>query len=121
MGFADAVSSGFARYASFSGRARRSEYWWFYLFTFLVYVAATVIDAIIGVPATAAIAVLALFIPTLAVSVRRLHDTGRSGWWFLIGLVPLVGGIVLLVFFVQDGTPGANQYGPSPKETAFAT
>jgi uncharacterized membrane protein YhaH (DUF805 family) len=61
---------------------------------------------------------LAIILPGLAVAARRLHDTGRSAWWLLIGLVPLVGPIVLLVFFVQDSQPGSNQYGPNPKESA---
>ena len=120
MGFADAIKSVFAQYAGFSGRARRSEYWWFFLFYFIASIVASVIDALLGVPIATIVLVLGLIVPTLAVSVRRLHDTGRSGWWILIGLVPLVGFIVLIVFHVQDSQPGTNQYGPSPKETAFA-
>ena len=120
MGFGDAVKSALGQYAGFSGRARRSEYWWFYLFAVLVYAVAAGIDAVIGVTAVIIIATLGLIIPTLAVTVRRLHDTSRSGWWILIGFVPLIGAIVLFVFEVLDSTPGTNEYGPSPKEAAFA-
>jgi uncharacterized membrane protein YhaH (DUF805 family) len=114
------VKSVFNQYAGFSGRARRSEYWWFYLFTIIAYVVAAIVDAVIGVPAASGILFLGLIIPTLAVSVRRLHDTGRSGFWLFIGLIPLVGAIILLVFTVQDSQPGTNEYGPLPKENAFA-
>jgi len=106
------------QYAGFSGRARRSEYWWFALASFLASVVASIIDTAIGVSILEWILTLALLVPSLAVAVRRLHDTGRSGWWLLIGLIPLVGAIVLLVFFCQDSRPGTNQYGPSPKYQA---
>jgi uncharacterized membrane protein YhaH (DUF805 family) len=76
---------------------------------------ASQIDAAIGTQFVSIVLALALFLPGLGVSIRRLHDTGRSGWWLLIGLVPLVGLIVLIVFFVQDSQPAANAYGPSPK------
>ena len=115
MGMGEAVSSVFSKYATFSGRARRSEYWWFYLAYFLVAVVATIIDGILGVTILEVILVLAVLIPGLAVSVRRLHDVGRSGWWLLIGLIPLVGAIVLLVFACQDSQAGPNRWGPSPK------
>jgi len=113
------------RYAVFSGRSQRSEYWYFLLFYLLVYVAFLFVDALIGMYSkTAGIGLLsgvfslAMMIPSLAVSVRRLHDTGRSGWWVLIGLVPLIGAIVLLVFFAQDGEAGTNEYGENPKAGA---
>ena len=80
MTFGNAVRSAFHQYAGFTGRARRSEYWYFALFTVLVYVAASVVDAVLGIPVLTLLTVLALLVPTLAVSVRRLHDTGRSGW-----------------------------------------
>lgn len=116
MGFGQAVQSVLGQYAGFSGRARRAEYWWFTLFAVLVTVVAVVIDMVLGTyPAVYAIAVLALLLPSLAVTVRRLHDTDRSGWWLLIALVPLVGGITLLVFDLIEGTPGPNRFGPSPK------
>jgi uncharacterized membrane protein YhaH (DUF805 family) len=105
-------------------RGRRSEYWWFLLFTVLVGLAAAILDNGLGTTlgsdgSTGVIGIivnLALLLPTLAVAVRRLHDTDRSGWWLLIGLVPIVGAIVLLVFFVSDSTPGTNRFGANPKE-----
>ena len=115
MSFPDAVRTALSKYATFSGRARRSEYWWFTLFTVIVYVATSIIDAVIGKEVVTLLASLAFLLPALAVTVRRLHDTSRSGWWILIGIVPLVGAIVLLVFEVQDSHPGTNAYGPSPK------
>lgn len=120
MSFQDAVRICLKKYADFSGRARRSEYWWFFLFTVLIAAVASVIDAIVGTRTSSgtglvqAIVQLAVLIPSLAVGVRRLHDTGRSGWWLLIGLVPLAGWVVLLIFFVQDSR-AENQYGTSPK------
>ena len=106
----------FERYALFEGRAGRAEYWWFFLANFLIglviQVLAGVSDALVIL---SLIYSLALLIPGLAVAVRRLHDTNKSGWWILIALVPLVGIIVLIVFLATDGDPGANQYGnPDP-------
>ena len=115
MGMGEAVSSVLSKYATFSGRARRSEYWWFYLAFILVYVVAAIIDTVGGVPIATPIVFVAALIPTLAVGVRRLHDVGQSGWWLLIGLIPMVGAIVLLVFACQDSQPGPNRWGPSPK------
>lgn len=126
MGFKEAVRSVLSQYATFSGRARRSEYWYFVLFTLLTAIAASIvggiIGGIIGDAATAGVigmacyylCCLALLLPGLAVSVRRLHDTGRSGWWLLISFVPLVGGIAILIFTLTDSKPD-NQYGPNPK------
>ena len=115
MGFADAISSGFNKYAQFSGRARPSEYWWWVLFVILLqtvlYTVFLAVDAGGLVSALIGVAFLALVIPSLAVFVRRLHDTGRSGWWWFLGLIPLIGPIVLIVFLVQPGDPGANEYG----------
>ncbi len=118
MSFADAVRSVLSKYVTFSGRARRSEYWWFVLFTAIVYIVAGIIDAAAGTQVIGLLVGLALLLPSLAVGVRRLHDTGRSGWWILIALIPLIGAIVLLVFSVQDSQPGSNNYGPSPKGEA---
>jgi uncharacterized membrane protein YhaH (DUF805 family) len=115
MNFGQAVRSALNQYVGFKGRARRSEYWWFTLFTLLVEVVALIFDAVAGTSFIAIIVELALLLPSLAVSVRRLHDTDRSGWWLLIGLIPLVGLIVLLVFFCQDSNQGVNHYGDSPK------
>jgi uncharacterized membrane protein YhaH (DUF805 family) len=113
------------KYAEFAGRARRKEYWNFVLFNFLITIGLGIVDAILGtgsagkgVGILGAIYGLGVLIPSLAVSVRRLHDIGRSGWWLLIGLVPLVGLIVLLVFAVQDSQEGSNAYGPNPKAAA---
>ena len=110
------------KYLVFEGRARRKEYWFFVLFNIIIAMILAIIDGTIGTlnPETgvgllSGIYSLAVLIPTFAVAIRRLHDTDRSGWWLLIGLVPLLGGLVLLVFFVLDGTPGTNQFGPSPK------
>lgn len=104
------------KYAEFSGRARRKEYWMFFLFYFLIAIAIGIIEAIIHTGGVlGAIYALAMLIPGLAVTVRRLHDTGRSGWWILIGLIPVIGTIVLLVFMVLDSQPGDNEYGPNPK------
>ena len=111
------------KYAVFSGRARRKEYWFFVLFNIIISIVLAVIDGVTGSFSPEAgmgllggIYTLALLIRGIAVSVRRLHDTERSGWWLLIALVPLIGAIVLLVFMVQDSKPGQNQYGPNPKE-----
>jgi uncharacterized membrane protein YhaH (DUF805 family) len=108
------------RYAEFGGRSRRSEFWFFVLFSAIVRTIANVIDAILhignantGGPVSALV-FLALLVPSLAVSVRRLHDTGRSGWWLLIALIPLVGIILLIVWWTQESHPD-NQYGPNPK------
>ena len=123
MGFAEAVRTVLSKYVVFSGRARRSEFWWFALFSFLVSLVAAILDAALGTDfgdgASSSglfqvIATLALFLPGLAVAIRRLHDTSRVGWWYLIGLIPFIGWIVLLVFFVLD-SHGDNKYGPSPK------
>ena len=103
-------------YANFKGRARRKEYWMFVLFNFLFACAAVIVDFIVGtLPLLYVVYLLAVIIPGIAVTVRRLHDTGKSGWWYFIVLVPLIGAIWLLVLLCTDGTPGVNGYGPSPK------
>lgn len=110
------------KYAVFSGRARRMEYWMFVLVNFLIGVALGLIEGLLGIAPDTDESVLGLIyslavaIPTLAVGVRRLHDTGRSGWWLLIAFVPLIGALVLLVFFAIEGDSGTNEYGPDPKE-----
>ena len=104
------------KYATFSGRARRKEYWMFVLFNAIAYIVLMVVDlATIGSGVLPLVYELAVLIPSLAVGVRRLHDTDRSGWWLLIALIPLVGAIILLVFLASDGKPEANQYGLNPK------
>src|SRR5262245_28938236 len=111
------------RYAEFTGRSRRKEYWMFVLLNSGIFIVASILDRIAGVsgmiagvygPITAVVA-LGLLVPSIAVAIRRLHDTDRSGWWLLIALVPFVGEIVLLVFMVLEGTRGANRFGADPK------
>ena len=109
VGFIEAIKLAFVHYADFKGRSRRSEYWWFTLFNTIV---ATVIGAI--VPDYAWIWSLIVLVPSLALCIRRLHDVGKSGWFYLWILLPLVGGIILLIQFCKDSTE-ANQWGPNPK------
>lgn len=108
MDFVTAVKTCFSKYADFTGRAKRPELWWFALFTFAVSV---VLQMIVG-DLISGLFSLAVLLPMLAVGARRLHDIGRSGWWLLIGLVPLVGAIVLIYFYIQPSAPEANEYGP---------
>lgn len=123
LSFGQAVESALKqKYATFTGRARRSEYWFFVLFSVIVYVVATILDSVLGLTfgdlsygVLYCLSALALLLPSLAVVIRRLHDIGRSGWWILIALVPFIGGLVLLVFACLDSQPQANKYGPSPK------
>ncbi|MEU1459381.1 DUF805 domain-containing protein [Streptomyces sp. NPDC005727] len=103
------------KYAVFSGRARRQEYWMFFLFHIIISIVLAIIDAAIDSTVPAIIYSLAVLLPGLGVSVRRLHDTDRSGWWILIGAIPLVGAIILIVFLATEGKPETNQYGPNPK------
>jgi uncharacterized membrane protein YhaH (DUF805 family) len=109
-------------YANFSGRARRKEYWLFTLYNIIIYVALVILGAMVGfLPGGAegvfgAFYMVGVLIPALAVSVRRLHDTGRSGWWFLLNFVPF-GAIVVLVFLVQDSNPASNKFGENPKRS----
>lgn len=110
------------KYATFSGRSQRSEYWYFFLFYLLIVFALAMLDVLLGsysdsgeLGLFSGAFVLAMLIPSLAVGVRRLHDIGRTGWWLLIGFVPIIGTIVLLVFAVTDSEPGTNAYGPDPK------
>ncbi|MGW6564694.1 DUF805 domain-containing protein [Streptomyces sp. NPDC054975] len=104
------------KYAVFTGRARRQEYWMFALFNLIAAIVIAVVDMAIGTyPLLYVVYVLAVFLPGLGVTVRRLHDTGRSGWWFLISLIPLVGFIILIVFLATEGDQQANAHGPNPK------
>jgi uncharacterized membrane protein YhaH (DUF805 family) len=104
------------RYAQFTGRSRRAEFWWYALANFIISLVLNLLSAASGVfRVIAIIYALAVLIPGIAVGIRRLHDTGKTGWWLLIALIPIVGIIVLIVFFATDGTPAPNQYGPSPK------
>lgn len=110
MNFADAIKVCFNKYLDFNGRARRSELWWFFLFCLIGNFALGIVSSILS-----GLFALATLLPGLAVGARRLHDTDRSGWWQLIGLIPVIGLIVLIVFFVQEGQSGDNQYGPPVK------
>ena len=111
-------------YVNFQGRARRKAYWMFVLFNIIALVILSLIEGALGLSGQNGYGILtglyslAIILPLIALAVRRLHDTGRSGWWLLIGLVPLIGPIVLIVFYVTDSQPGTNEYGPNPKESA---
>ncbi|PCG83487.1 hypothetical protein CIB93_24340 [Streptomyces sp. WZ.A104] len=102
-------------YAGFSGRARRKEYWMFTLVSFVISLVLSILGSVIGTDILYYLYAVAVLVPTLAVAVRRLHDTSRSGWWLLIGLVPLVGFIVLIVFLASEGKQEANEHGANPK------
>lgn len=127
MTFGTAIKALWSNYSNFKARARRSEYWFIQLFLVLTNVAVAAIDLALmngdvdrfiangGGGIVGLIWILATIVPAIAVLIRRLHDTNRSGWWALIGLVPLVGAIVLLVFTVEDSNKGVNKYGASPK------
>ncbi|EJW09686.1 Integral membrane protein [Rhodovulum sp. PH10] len=116
MTFGQAIASGFRNYATFTGRAPRSEYWYWALFTLVVGLVASAIDTVLFGPGTAVInnlASLALFLPGLAVGARRLHDLDRTGWWLLLA-VTVIGVVVLLAWFCFRGTDGPNRFGPDP-------
>ena len=113
------------KYAVFTGRARRKEYWMFFLFNMIIHIVLAMLDGSLGTYSAEAglgllgfVYSLGVLIPSLAVTVRRLHDSGRTGWWLLLILIPLIGAIVLLVFMVLDSEEGTNQYGPNPKVEA---
>ncbi|MCQ2202552.1 MAG: DUF805 domain-containing protein [Bacteroidales bacterium] len=117
----------FENYANFSGRARRKEYWYFCLTLFILNMLMQVVSAISSVESSSSILVLGLsivlllaymclIIPNISLSIRRLHDIGKSGWYLLIGFIPLVGGIILLVWFCREGETGPNKWGPDPKD-----
>jgi uncharacterized membrane protein YhaH (DUF805 family) len=111
------------RYAEFSGRSQRKEYWMYILGLWLAVIVLSIIESILGLTGMVggvygplvALVLLGTLIPNIAVAVRRLHDIDKSGWWLLISFVPLIGSLVLLYFFVTDGTPGPNQFGADPK------
>ena len=121
MTFEQSIRNVLANYANFEGRASRPEFWWFFLFYLLVQLAASVVDlalfsSSVGVLST--LSALALLLPYLAVSARRLHDIDRSAWWLLLSFVPLVGPLVLIVFFVLPPTDGPNRFGPDTRDTS---
>ena len=109
----------FKQYAVFEGRATRRQFWMFILISFLISIAISIFEGVTGLSSgqgtglISTLYALAVIVPSLAVSARRLHDTGKSGWWQLIGLIPIIGIIVLIVFFVKESDAGANVYGPS--------
>ena len=111
------------KYAVFAGRARRKEFWFFVLFNTLIAIALAVIDMLtgtfdedVGLGLLSGLYAVAMILPSIAVTVRRLHDTDRSGWWYLLVFLPVIGGLVILVFMCLNGTPGGNRFGPNPKE-----
>lgn len=128
----DSYFAPWRKYASFGGRARRKEFWTFSLVNAAILVVIAIIAGILGAaagtggsgsPPTPLMILFVLFylavlIPSLAVQVRRLHDIGKSGWWWFINFVPFIGGIWLLILFLLDSQPGSNQWGPNPKEGA---
>ncbi len=131
MTFGESVRSCLSKYTTFSGRAPRSEFWWFSLFVPLMEIAAMIVDHLLGTtfkfanPASGAhqnfpygwcytLVAFGLYLPGISVMVRRLHDKARSGWWFWIAFVPIIGAILLLVWFCQRGTEGDNRFGPDP-------
>jgi len=103
------------RYAQFEGRAHREEFWMYALINFLVSIAFSIVGWVIHLHFLGNLYALAVIIPNLALGARRLHDTNRSGWWQLIGLIPIVGWILLLIWFITDSDEGPNNFGPSPK------
>ncbi|HXT09538.1 MAG TPA: DUF805 domain-containing protein [Roseiarcus sp.] len=118
MTFTESVNYCLTNYFNFSGRGSRSEYWWFILACMIAGVIGAVIDVATGRQFVETLVSLGTIIPTLAAAARRLHDTDRSGWWQLLAFVPLIGWIVLIVWFATSGTPGANRFGAQP-ERAF--
>jgi uncharacterized membrane protein YhaH (DUF805 family) len=119
MGFRDAVRSCFAKYITVEGRALRSEYWFFVLFQILANVVANALDLMIGSHFVSILVELGLILPAIAVAVRRLHDIDKSGWWLLIGFVPLIGWIFVFIWMCTKGSLGSNRFGPDPLPAPF--
>ena len=117
MGFTDAIKAGFQNYVNFDGRATRSEYWFWILFVILASIVLTILDGLLFFGATNGVGVLgpifslATLIPGLSITIRRLHDLDKSGWWFLLSFIPLIGALVLLYWFCLKGTDGDNRFG----------
>jgi uncharacterized membrane protein YhaH (DUF805 family) len=128
MSFVEVITSGFKRYVDFQGRSSRSEYWWWFLFSFVISFVFGLVQVLIEagaggpnaasgiVSALSSLVSLALFLPSLAVALRRLHDTNRSGWWYLIAFT-IIGIIPLLIWFCTRGTIGENRFGPDPLDS----
>lgn len=125
MGFSEAIQICFRKYVDFTGRATRSEFWYWVLFVVLIGIVAGILDNILFRNSTATpitgLVNLAVLLPGLAVVFRRLHDVNRSGWWILLNLIPVIGTLILIfLFYIQDSQPGDNQYGPNPKGAGTA-
>jgi uncharacterized membrane protein YhaH (DUF805 family) len=114
MGFGQAISAGFSNYVNFSGRACRSEYWYWVLFVILADIVAGIIDYLLGMQIVSSLFGLVTLLPGIAVSIRRLHDLDRTGWWILLALIPLIGWIILLIWYITKGIEGPNRFGPDP-------
>jgi len=127
MTFTQSIKTVLAKFATFDGRAMRSEYWWFALFALLVSIPLNFVDQLLVAPALGYesfqeatpqflswLFSLAILLPSIAVAVRRMHDLNKSGWWVLIAFIPILGILLILYWFVQRGTVGGNQYGPDP-------
>lgn len=114
MEFQEAVKAGFNNYANFSGRASRSEFWYWILFCFILNIVSGFIDTILGLPLTGLLIFFGLLVPNIAVGIRRLHDTDRSGWWYLLNFVPVIGWIILIIWCATKGTDGPNRFGNDP-------
>ena len=123
MGFGTAIATCFSKYVDFQGRARRSEFWWWVLFTFILGIVASILDSIVDPPTIGmyyhagyigSLLNLALLLPNLAVAARRLHDTGRSAFWLFLLFLIIIGWIILIIWYCQKGTSGPNTYGPDP-------
>ncbi len=129
MTFGDSIKTCFSKYVTFSGRAQRSEFWWWALFVWVTQLVLSFVDSALfgtvttteagfeastNTPVLTGLFSLAVFLPTISVTVRRLHDTDRSGWWYWLALVPLIGIIVLIVWWATKGTDGPNRYGEDP-------
>ena len=117
MTMKEAVKSVLSKYVDFSGRARRSEYWYFTLAYSIVAIIVGIIASVTGIKILSSILSLAVLLPSLAVGARRLHDIGKSGWWLLLCCTG-IGAIIVLIWSIKDSQPGENQYGPNPKEIA---
>jgi uncharacterized membrane protein YhaH (DUF805 family) len=112
MSFGEAIQSGFQNYVNFNGRSSRSAFWYWVLFAIIVGIVTGVIDYALGISLINPLAQLALLLPGIAISARRLHDIDRSGWWLLLAFIPLIGAIILIVWYCLAGTPGPNRFGP---------
>jgi uncharacterized membrane protein YhaH (DUF805 family) len=122
VSFTDAIKDGFRHYAKFGGRASRRAFWWWVLFWWLIDVATNLTLQGFGSSSIPLLGLwLALLLPSISVSIRRLHDSNRTGWWILIGLIPLIGWLALLIMYLNRGDEAANRFGPPPAEGVAAT